>query len=127
MYAVAAILAIPVAIWSDRLGKRSPILFLFISITALGYVIAIAGSTTNRLGAVYAGIFIAVIGMFHPGASNKMYVSSDLESYWENHRYLHCFSRKHRMDQQQCFLQLQAFHLPSHPRRLWQPRWRNVI
>jgi hypothetical protein len=64
MYAAATIISIPVALYSDRLGKRSPILIFFISMAIIGYIITICGSYYGHPNVVYGGVFIIVCGKF---------------------------------------------------------------
>jgi nitrate/nitrite transporter NarK len=47
---------------SDRVGKRFPFLVTFMTCIILGFTIIVASSGRNTPGAVYFGVFLAVIG-----------------------------------------------------------------
>ena len=78
IYITAAILAVIVAWFSDRNGQRSPILGCMTAII-IGFVICIAPSAHGRVpGLVYAGIFIAVCGIYPAFPGNVTWDSNNL-------------------------------------------------
>ncbi|KXJ96059.1 major facilitator superfamily domain-containing protein [Microdochium bolleyi] len=61
IYITAAILAVAVAYFSDRVGKRSPFVIGFLCTMVVGFAMCIASSTP---GVVYAGVFIAACSIY---------------------------------------------------------------
>ncbi|KAH7034773.1 major facilitator superfamily domain-containing protein [Microdochium trichocladiopsis] len=61
IYITAAIIAVIVAWFSDRVGKRSPFIIGFLCTMLVGFAMCIASSTP---GVVYAGVFIAACSIY---------------------------------------------------------------
>ncbi|KAI0409478.1 major facilitator superfamily domain-containing protein [Xylaria palmicola] len=75
IYITAAILAVAVAYFSDRVGKRSPFVIGCMLAILVGFILAI--SSTNA-GAIYAGVFIATAGIYSSFAGNIAWLSNNL-------------------------------------------------
>lgn len=67
IYITASVLAIAVAWYSDRVGKRYPFILVCLCIIAVGFIMCIASATP---GVIYAGVFIAACAVYPsvPGA-----------------------------------------------------------
>ena len=79
IYITAAVLAVAVAWFSDRSGQRSPYIFGCMCAIAVGFIICIAASAQGNLpGVVYAGIFIAVCGIYPAFPGNVCWISNNL-------------------------------------------------
>lgn len=79
IYITAAVLAIAVAWFSDRTGQRSPYIFTSMCVIAVGFIICIAASAHGGVpGVVYAGIFIAVLGIYPAFPGNITWLSNNL-------------------------------------------------
>jgi len=61
IYVVAAILAIIFAYISDRVGRRSPFILVFLCTMAVGFIMCIS---THNPKVVYAGVFIAACSIY---------------------------------------------------------------
>ncbi|KAM5440034.1 hypothetical protein McanMca71_004966 [Microsporum canis] len=70
IYVTAATLAVIVAFYSDRTGKRSPFVIGCMSLIGIGFIICISAAGRGVPGVVYAGVFIAICGIYpaFPGA-----------------------------------------------------------
>ncbi|GAW19942.1 hypothetical protein ANO14919_094350 [Xylariales sp. No.14919] len=75
IYITAAILAIVVAYFSDRVGKRSPFVMACMCAILVGFILCIS---TSNPGAVYAGVFIAAAGLYPAFAGNIAWLSNNL-------------------------------------------------
>ncbi|KAF2843204.1 MFS general substrate transporter [Patellaria atrata CBS 101060] len=75
IYISAAILAIATAFWSDRKGKRSPFIVGFLCVQLVGFIMCIS---TGTPGVVYAGVFIAVLGIYPAFPGNITWLSNNL-------------------------------------------------
>ncbi|TGJ82545.1 hypothetical protein E0Z10_g6226 [Xylaria hypoxylon] len=75
IYVTGAILAIVVAYFSDRVGKRSPFVVTCMCAILLGFILCIS---TNKPGVVYAGVFIAAAGLYPAFAGNIAWLSNNL-------------------------------------------------
>ncbi|KAI0442473.1 major facilitator superfamily domain-containing protein [Xylaria telfairii] len=75
IYVTAAILAIVVAYFSDRVGKRSPFVVTCMLAILLGFILCIS---TSKPGVVYAGVFIATAGIYSAFAGNITWLSNNL-------------------------------------------------
>ncbi|KAI3342724.1 major facilitator superfamily domain-containing protein [Ustulina deusta] len=75
IYITASILAVVVAYFSDRAGKRSPFVIACMCAILVGYILCISSSTP---GVVYAGVFIAAIGIYPAFAGNITWLSNNL-------------------------------------------------
>lgn len=64
IYITAANVAIASAWLSDRRKQRSPFIFFFMSLIAIGFIIVLASTGRGVPGVVYFGVFIAVVGKF---------------------------------------------------------------
>src|ERR1700712_5109025 len=62
IYITASCLAIGVARFSDRVGKRYPFILVCLCIMAVGFIMCIAGGSVP--GVVYAGVFIAACALY---------------------------------------------------------------
>ncbi|KAI0200316.1 major facilitator superfamily domain-containing protein [Astrocystis sublimbata] len=74
IYVTAAILAVLVAYFSDRVGKRSPFVIVCLLAILLGFILCITGGP----GVVYAGVFIATAGIYSSFAGNIAWLSNNL-------------------------------------------------
>ncbi|KAF2646302.1 MFS general substrate transporter [Massarina eburnea CBS 473.64] len=75
IYITASVLAVVVAYWSDRNGKRSPFILVCLGIMAVGFIMCIATSTP---GVIYAGVFIAACALYPAFAGNITWLSNNL-------------------------------------------------
>ena len=64
IYITAAILAVVVAFFSDKLGKRSPFIISLLLIMACGFSMCIATDPKAKPGVVYAGVYIAACAIY---------------------------------------------------------------
>ncbi|QFZ28711.1 putative uncharacterized transporter [Clavispora lusitaniae] len=64
IYVVAAVFSIAQAFWSNRNGYRSPFLIFNFLCMAVGYTIALAIDPRKNPHAVYAGLYIAALGIY---------------------------------------------------------------
>ncbi|CAL8580072.1 hypothetical protein XPA_005806 [Xanthoria parietina] len=79
IYITAAVLAVAVAWFSDRSGQRSPYIFSCMCAIGIGFIICIGASAHGGApGAVYAGIFIAVCGIYPAFPGNVTWISNNL-------------------------------------------------
>ncbi|KAI4089336.1 MAG: hypothetical protein LQ344_005468 [Seirophora lacunosa] len=79
IYITAAILAVAVAWFSDRSGQRSPYIFSCMCAIGVGFIICISASAHGGVpGVVYAGIFIAVCGIYPAFPGNVTWISNNL-------------------------------------------------
>ncbi|KAL8904528.1 MAG: hypothetical protein Q9171_007016 [Xanthocarpia ochracea] len=79
IYITAAILAVIVAWFSDRSGQRSPYIFTCMCVITIGFIICISASAHGGVpGVVYAGIFIAVCGIYPAFPGNVTWISNNL-------------------------------------------------
>lgn len=78
IYITAAVLSVVVAWFSDRQGTRSPFIFVCLCAVAVGFIIAISASGRHLPGLVYAGIFIAVCGIYPAFPGNVTWLSNNL-------------------------------------------------
>ncbi|KAI0486412.1 major facilitator superfamily domain-containing protein [Xylaria cf. heliscus] len=76
IYVAAAILAIVVAYFSDRVGKRSPFVVTCMLAILVGFILCI--SAGDKPGVVYAGVFIATAGIYSSFAGNIAWLSNNL-------------------------------------------------
>ncbi|KAF2733828.1 MFS general substrate transporter [Polyplosphaeria fusca] len=75
IYVTASVLAIGTAYFSDRLGKRSPIILVCLCIMAIGFIMCIS---TGTPGVVYAGVFIAACALYPAFPGNITWLSNNL-------------------------------------------------
>ncbi|KAI0428811.1 major facilitator superfamily domain-containing protein [Xylaria sp. FL1042] len=75
IYVVAAVLAIVVAYFSDRVGKRGPFVIACLCVILVGFILCIS---TGTPGVVYAGVFIAAAGIYPAFAGNIAWLSNNL-------------------------------------------------
>ncbi|GAW25158.1 putative major facilitator superfamily transporter [Rosellinia necatrix] len=75
IYITAAILAVVVAYFSDRVGKRSPFVVTCMLAILVGFILSISSSNP---GVVYAGVFIATAGIYSSFAGNIAWLSNNL-------------------------------------------------
>lgn len=79
IYITAAVLAVAVAWFSDRSGQRSPYIFTCMCAIGIGFIICIGASAHGGVpGVVYAGIFIAVCGIYPAFPGNVTWISNNL-------------------------------------------------
>ncbi len=64
IYITAAILAVVVAFFSDKLGKRSPFIIGLLLIMACGFSMCIGTDPKAKPGVVYAGVYIAACAIY---------------------------------------------------------------
>ncbi|KAI0187434.1 major facilitator superfamily domain-containing protein [Xylaria flabelliformis] len=75
IYIFAAILAVVVAYFSDRIGKRSPFVIACMLAILIGFILCITGTSP---GVIYAGVFIATAGIYSSFAGNIAWLSNNL-------------------------------------------------
>jgi MFS family permease len=73
IYITASILAVAVAYWSDRVGKRYPFILGCLGLMAVGYIMCIATTTP---GVVYAGVFIVACALYPAFPGNITWLSN---------------------------------------------------
>lgn len=79
IYITAAVLAVAVAYASDRNGQRSPYILGCMCAIVVGFIMCIAASARGGMpGVVYAGIFIAVCGIYPAFPGNVCWISNNL-------------------------------------------------
>ena len=79
IYITAAVLAVAVAWFSDRHGQRSPFILACMCAIGIGFIMCIAASAHGGVpGVVYAGIFIAVCGIYPAFPGNVCWISNNL-------------------------------------------------
>ncbi|KAL4895722.1 major facilitator superfamily domain-containing protein [Aspergillus ambiguus] len=78
IYITAAVVAVLSAAISDRIGQRSPLLFLHLSCIVAGFIICLAASGRGVPGVVYFGIFLTVVGIYPALPANVTWLSNNL-------------------------------------------------
>ncbi|KAL1956248.1 hypothetical protein VTO42DRAFT_7508 [Malbranchea cinnamomea] len=78
IYVTAAVVAVVGAFFSDRRGQRSPFILFFMSLIGIGFIICIASAGRGVPGVVYAGVFIAVVGIYPAFPGNVTWLSNNL-------------------------------------------------
>ena len=73
IYITASILAIAVAWWSDRVGKRYPFILACMCIMGIGFIMCVSSATP---GVVYAGVFIAACALYPAFPGNITWLSN---------------------------------------------------
>lgn len=76
IYITASVLAVVVAWYSDRVGKRYPFILVCLCIMAVGFIMCIAGGSIP--GVVYAGVFIAACALYPAFPGNITWLSNNL-------------------------------------------------
>jgi MFS family permease len=76
IYITASVLAVVVAWYSDRVGKRYPFILVCLCIMAVGFIMCIAGGSVP--GLVYAGVFIAACALYPAFPGNITWLSNNL-------------------------------------------------
>jgi MFS family permease len=76
IYITASVLAVVVAYYSDRVGKRYPFILVCLCIMAVGFIMCIAGGSVP--GVVYAGVFIAACALYPAFPGNITWLSNNL-------------------------------------------------
>jgi MFS family permease len=77
IYVSAAIIGIAQAWVSDRVGKRSPFILFSLCLVAVGFIMCIA-APQHLPGIVYAGVFIATVGIYPGFPGNITWLSNNL-------------------------------------------------
>ncbi|KAF1988899.1 MFS general substrate transporter [Aulographum hederae CBS 113979] len=77
IYITAACLAVAVAWWSDKDGRRSPFIGTCLVIMMVGFILCIA-APTSKPGLVYAGVFIAACALYPAFPGNITWLSNNL-------------------------------------------------
>ncbi|KAH6644077.1 major facilitator superfamily domain-containing protein [Boeremia exigua] len=75
IYITASVLAIAVAWWSDRVGKRHPFILVCLCIMAVGFIMCVSSGTP---GVIYAGVFIATCALYPAFPGNITWLSNNL-------------------------------------------------
>ncbi|KAH8726485.1 major facilitator superfamily domain-containing protein [Phaeosphaeriaceae sp. PMI808] len=75
IYITASVLAVTVAWYSDRVGKRYPFILVCLCIMAVGFIMCIASATP---GVIYAGVFIAACALYPAFPGNITWLSNNL-------------------------------------------------
>ncbi|KAF7714573.1 Uncharacterized protein PECH_008360 [Penicillium ucsense] len=78
IYITAAIVAVGAAWFSDKRKQRSPSILFFMSMIAIGFIIVISSTGRGVPGVVYAGVFIAVIGIYPAFPGNVTWLSVNM-------------------------------------------------
>ena len=73
IYITASVLAIAVAWWSDRVGKRYPFILVCLCIMAVGFIMCVSSATP---GVIYAGVFIAACALYPAFPGNITWLSN---------------------------------------------------
>jgi MFS family permease len=76
IYITASVLAVVVAYYSDKVGKRYPFILVCLCIMAVGFIMCIAGGSVP--GLVYAGVFIATCALYPAFPGNITWLSNNL-------------------------------------------------
>jgi MFS family permease len=76
IYITASVLAVVVAWYSDKAGKRYPFILVCLCIMAVGFIMCIAGGSVP--GLVYAGVFIAACALYPAFPGNITWLSNNL-------------------------------------------------
>ncbi|KAH5432711.1 hypothetical protein HBI47_093550 [Parastagonospora nodorum] len=75
IYITASVLAVAVAWFSDRVGKRYPFILVCLCIMAVGFIMCVASATP---GVIYAGVFIAACALYPAFPGNITWLSNNL-------------------------------------------------
>jgi len=75
IYITASVLAVVVAWYSDRVGKRYPFILVCLCIMAVGFIMCVASATP---GVIYAGVFIAACALYPAFPGNITWLSNNL-------------------------------------------------
>jgi len=75
IYITASVLAVAVAWYSDRKGKRYPFILICLCIMAVGFIMCVSSSTP---GVIYAGVFIAACALYPAFPGNITWLSNNL-------------------------------------------------
>ncbi|KIX02485.1 uncharacterized protein Z518_08426 [Rhinocladiella mackenziei CBS 650.93] len=79
IYITAAAIGIGAAYSSDRYGQRSPYLLFFQFFICIGFIITMVASAKGGVpGVVYAGVFIAICGIYTAAPGNITWISNNL-------------------------------------------------
>jgi hypothetical protein len=73
IYITASVLAVTVAWYSDRVGKRYPFILVCMCIMAVGFIMCVASATP---GVIYAGVFIAACALYPAFPGNITWLSN---------------------------------------------------
>jgi MFS family permease len=73
IYITASVLAVAVAWYSDRVGKRYPFVLVCMCIMAVGFIMCVASATP---GVIYAGVFIAACALYPAFPGNITWLSN---------------------------------------------------
>jgi hypothetical protein len=117
IYITASVLAVAVAWYSDRVGKRYPFILVCLCVMAVGFIMCVASATP---GVIYAGVFIAACALYpaFPGNITWLSNSASCVQQSEHIKRANCISRPGWIHQ--------ASHRAGHPDRCWQSCWRYV-
>jgi len=75
IYITASVLAVTVAWFSDRYGKRFPFILVCLILMAVGFIMCISSS---KPGVIYAGVFIAACALYPAFPGNITWLSNNL-------------------------------------------------
>jgi MFS family permease len=75
IYITASVLAVAVAWFSDRYGKRFPFILVCLIIMAVGFIMCIS---STKAGVIYAGVFIAACALYPAFPGNITWLSNNL-------------------------------------------------
>lgn len=78
IYVTAAVLAVVFAYISDRVGKRSPFIIVFLCIMVVGFSMCIATDPSEKPGVVYAGVFLIACSIYPSFPGNISWLSNNL-------------------------------------------------
>lgn len=115
IYITASVLAVAVAWWSDRVGKRYPFILVCLCIMAVGFIMCVTSATP---GVIYAGVFIAACALYPAFPGNITWLSNS-ELYPSTISFEMLTFRRSGWIYQAC-------HRPGHSNRCGQSCWRYV-
>ncbi|OAA59041.1 Major facilitator superfamily domain, general substrate transporter [Niveomyces insectorum RCEF 264] len=78
IYFLATVTSMIIAYVSDKYYQRSPFIITFICVAIVGYIITIVAGVKGVPGLVYAGVFIAVCGLFTAFPGNITWISNNV-------------------------------------------------
>ncbi len=78
VYITASIFSVIQAFISDKVGKRSPFLILNFITMAVGFGVALGCDPVSKPGAIYAGVYIACIGIYQSFPTGVTWTANNL-------------------------------------------------
>lgn len=78
IYVVASIFSVIQSLLSDKFGKRSPFLIINFLTMIVGFSMAVGCDSLKKPGAIYAGVFIATIGIYQAFPTGITWLANNL-------------------------------------------------